>query len=235
MDFNLLVNEITARVLEKIDGEEVESFGGAVKSKLLILTQQHGEACHKLYESKALSSCYQVDCAQLIEGEAELADYEGVILFGLTNDALAGITCGHVADSYSRLVIRSLLLGKKIYIPNQEVELFNYRNTSPRIFYKMMESKLTLLADSGVVFCDLENLEQVICGRATAAAKGEPSIRTDQTPWKEITLSKRVVTEKDVIQASKEHVKTICIGTRSIITDLAKDYARDRGVDIIRG
>ena len=52
---------------------------------------------------------------------------------------------------------------------------------------------------------------------------------------KEKTLAKRVLTERDLIDAEKQGVACIRVGAGCIITALAKDLAAGRGITIIKG
>lgn len=90
MDHNAIVDEILRRVAEKIS----EAEGGSAdcgecgdcgdKPGLLILTQDHGTACHAMLESEALKAHYSTDCALMHHYEVDLNNFEAVILFNLT-------------------------------------------------------------------------------------------------------------------------------------------------------
>ena len=91
MDHSKLIDEIVSRVAAKL----AESEGGvsradadAAKPGLLILTQQHSEVCHAGLENEALRARFRADCALLCNYEVKMADYEAVVLYQLTNDAL---------------------------------------------------------------------------------------------------------------------------------------------------
>lgn len=236
MDLNSNLDEIIARVLAKIGNAELEDVSSPSKPKLMILTQKHSDEYHCIYESRILSAKYQIDCVMPANCDIDPADYEAVVLFSLTNDALAAIAAGCGGNSFIRLAVRSLLLGKKIYVPRQEVELFKYAETAPGAFYEMMKARLDFLSSCGVVFCEMDELEDAICsgvqpgaGRVAAQCVPEASCRG------EISLTKRVITEKDIVKAVRGRTKTIRAGERAIVTDLAKDYARQHGVVIVCG
>lgn len=235
MDFNRLVDEISSRVLAKVDEAEREKLSLPPQRKLLILTQGHGEKCHKIFESAALSQYFQIDCAQLIEGDIEAGDYSAAILFDVTNSVLAEISCGCASSRFAQLAARLILSGKQIYIPNQEVELFKYRSTAPPAYYSMMKQKLDFLAACGVKFCDYDKIEEIVCaGISPLADVAGPCSMAADTPGKELVLTKRVINENDMKAASREYVKTVYIGAKTIITDLAADYAKERGITVVR-
>ena len=49
---------------------------------------------------------------------------------------------------------------------------------------------------------------------------------------KEVVVKKKVITERDLISARGEEATVLVADTGSIITDLAKDYARTYGIVI---
>ena len=79
-------------------------------------------------ESKKLAECYRVECALLKEEDCDVASYEGVIAFTLTNEALGKIANGIFDTDYTRRFGTALLLGKRIFIAEEEVELYRYKD-----------------------------------------------------------------------------------------------------------
>lgn len=253
MDFDALVNEIVARVAAKL--EDNESTTNTVvsddKPRLLILTQQHGDFCHTMLESARLGEYYRTECALLQDYDCDPASYEAVILFGLTNEALGKLAGGVCDTPFTTLAQKLILAGKKIFVPAEEIELFQYEQTAPPAYYAMMESKLTFLKSAGFTICPKAQLEAAILGSesttATAAAPSGtasapmapapvpvPVVETASATPVEATVSKRVVSEKDMIAACRPGVTVLRVQHNAIITDLARDYAKMRRIEIIR-
>lgn len=240
MDHNAIVDEILRRVAEKISEAEGCCAG---KPGLLILTQDHGTDCHATLESEALKASYRTDCALMHHYEVDLDDYAAVVLFNLSCDAMAALASGACDTAYTRLASKAILSGKKVYVPTEEVELYQYKETAPAAYYNMMQQKLDLLVASGVVICARASLEQVILGSETpapvpAAAPVSAAPACDApvacSEVKEVRIDKRVLTEKDLIEANMDGVTKVYIGEKTIITALAKDAAKDRGMTIVR-
>lgn len=245
MDFDALVNEIVARVAAKI--EEAEGTASTViaddKPRLLVLTQQHGDFCHTMLESARLGEYYHTECALLQDYDCDPASYEAVILFGLTNEALGKLAGGVCDTPFTTLAQRLILAGKKIFVPAEEIELYQYEQTAPPAYYAMMESKLTFLKAAGFTVCPKEQMETVILGGESVAAAAAPSGAVDASaPIVEATpaaaveaaVSKRVVSEKDMIAACRPGVTVLHVQHNAIITDLARDYAKMRRIEVIR-
>ena len=240
MDHNAIVDEILRRVAEKISEAEGCCAG---KPGLLILTQDHGTDCHATLESEALKASYRTDCALMHHYEVDLDDYAAVVLFNLSCDAMAALASGACDTAYTRLASKAILSGKKVYVPTEEVELYQYKETAPAAYYNMMQQKLDLLVASGVVICARASLEQVILGSETPApvpaaapVSAAPACAAPAAccEAKEVRIDKRVLTEKDLIEANMDGVTKVYIGEKTIITALAKDAAKDRGMTIVR-
>ena len=247
MDHNAIVEEILRRVAEKIseaEGSCAPCADSGGKPGLLILTQDHGTVCHATLESEALKARYRTDCALMHHYDVELDDYEAVVLFNLSCDAMAALASGACDSAYTRLASKAILSGKKVYVPTEEVELYQYRETAPAAYYNMMQQKLDLLVASGVVICAQASLEQVILGSASpvpaaaapvrTAAPAEPAPAAACCEERAARVNKRVLTEKDLIEANMSGVTEVHIGGKTIVTALAKDAAKDRGMTIVR-
>lgn len=239
MDYSKLVDEIARRVAARLeDGgqakptEEPQQAAGEGKPRLLVLTQGHGAPCHEVLTGKNLPEYYHIEYALTQDDQADPKDFEAVILFQLDCDALARLAGGVCDTPYTRLARRALLLGRKIFVPEEEIELLQYRDTAPAAYYQARLAQLTLLRQAGVTVCPAGQLEQAILSGETRPSAAVPAVSGDA---QEITLSKHIVTERDLRQAMEGGVRTVRVCARAIVTDLARDYARDREMTLVRG
>ena len=243
MDRGALIEEIVSRVAAKLAeaekrGESCARCGGdEERPGLLILTQEHGEPCHAMLESPKLCQQYRTDCALLKDYQVDVGGYEVVILYQLTNEVLGKLAAGVCDTPFTRLAMEAILRGKRVFVPTEQVELYRYASTAPAPYYAMLQEKLALLTGSGVVVCAQGNLEEaVLAGRGGAPAEAprpqaaQPACRKD----KELRLEKRVITERDISEASAKKVTSIHIGEKSILTALALDCAKARDICIQR-
>ena len=241
MDFNALVEEIAARVAAKM--EESACGAGCASADcddgrpgLLVLTQEHGTVCHQMLESPRLQECYRTDCALVKEYQCDITDYEAVILFDLTIDAMTRLAGGICDTPFTALAQKAILCGKKIFVPQEAVELFRYVETVPSAYYQMLLDKLELLKQSGVVVCPADSLEDaILTGEVKAAcAPAAPKQEAAPVAGREETISKRVVTERDLAAVYDRDVTVVHVGKKAIVTDLAREYAAGRGVSILK-
>ena len=164
MENKELLEQIVARVAQKLAeaGETVTASGGTPQPAvdwqlpgLLILTQEHGCHCHEVLESSRIRECYQTSCALLQDYQVDLDQVEVVVLFNLTTDAMCKIASGITDTPYTSLVAKALLMGKKLFVPVEEVELSRYPVRKPGSFQCMLQTKLDRLVSWGLRICPL--------------------------------------------------------------------------------
>ena len=273
MERQEMVEQILSRVMEKLaaagetvtETELMQSLASAAAPLpgLLVLTQEHGTDCHKLLESPRIQEKYRTGCALLNEGETTLDGIEAVVLFNLTTEAMCKLASGITDTSYTKLAAQALLMGKKLYVPREEVELYKYPVGGLGSYQCMLQAQLTKLVSFGLKICPLAELEDCIlgensceaapeqqkeeaggadtCGEKVTAQETEPEApeaapapAEEPEPEKEITFSKKVITERDIIEANRDGVKVIRITERNILTALAKDAASARNIRLVR-
>ena len=118
---------------------------------------------------------------------------------------------------YNKIILLLYLTGRK-----SKTEIYNSISTNPR-----MPQKLAFLEESGLVVCPADTLPQAILGCHT----GKPCQHAAEET---VAIDKRVVSERDVASLYKQGLACIRVGERSIVTDLAREYAAARGVKIVR-
>lgn len=266
MEKNEMIEQIVARVAEKLAqaGETVSGIKEVSDPSLpglLILTQDHGTECHKLLESERIRKQYNTCCALLQEDQVDLDGIDTVVLFNLTIDAMCKIVSGIVDTPYTKIVAKALLLGKKLYVPKEEVELYSYPVSSLGSYQCMLQAKLTKLVYWGLKICPLNQIEDCILGKTSVCMEEDNLNQADNTEKekmkdccdvsdeksegiehktepvreeKEITISRRVITERDIIEANRDNVKVIHLTERNIVTALARDAASARNIRLVR-
>ena len=233
-----LINEIVARVAAKMAALEKtpEPIVPQPDDRpgLLILTRDHGDVCHTVYDSPCLASHYRVDCALMKDYDVDLDRYQVVVMFGLDNESLAKLASGICDTPYTRIASRAILTGKRIYVPVEQVELFRYADTAPKPYYAMLEEKLALLTASGLVITKMDDLEKCILDEDTPCEVQAAPAQQHSESKKEFRLIKRVITERDLVEAGNARAGVVYIPAKCIVTDLAKDYAHGHNISLIR-
>ena len=249
MDQSMLIDEILARVAAKLaaaedapgTGEDPAGEPSAEKPGLLVLCQTEDQCCCQMLSSCALKERFNITCVCRPEETVDLSAQSCVVLCQLTNDVLSKLALGICDTPYTRLASQAILMGKRVYILTEQVELYRYATTAPAPYYAALEAHLNLLTASGVVICSQSNLELALTGDAAPAAKQPecPAPAPAPAPCggaeKVLELNKRVLTEKDVSNAAADKVTCIRLPAKCILTALAKDCAKDRGIRLELG
>ncbi|MDO4488313.1 MAG: hypothetical protein Q4B67_04415 [Eubacteriales bacterium] len=231
MDLDALISEICRRVQERVAACESESGeanciaykGAEAKPVLGIISENHGDTCHDVYECAELSKFYEMKCA-LNDDTWDVENWEGVIAYTLTNEVLGKIVNGIFDTRYTKAFGKALLAGKKIFVPEEEVELYKYKETAPRGYYKKLEDNLKRLMEYGVEIVPGSRIASVILGSECVKC-AEPVVTKCDAEAKEITFTKKVLSERDMKMAYDGGVMRVLVTKKTIVTDLAKDYA----------
>lgn len=239
MDIDALVNEICKRVQEKISEAETVNPEKNDREKpcLLVLNTVRDSKCRAVVESPPLSECYEIKYALSQDYDCDLSSYEAVIAFDMSNELLGKIAHGIFDSGYTRLFGEALLSGRKVFLPEEEVELYSYRETAPALYYRKLSENLKLLQDSGVEVIPCSRLlPLILTGPSPAFTKDSPEAVPDTASLdrRERVLRKHVITEKDIRSAYEDKAETIVAGTRAILTDLAKEYAEKHRIVVRR-
>ena len=237
MEQSDLINEIVARVAAKMAALDQRTEPVPVVDSrlgLLILTQAHSDACHAVFDSPRLGERYRIGCALAQDYRVNLDEYQVVVLFGLDNTALGKLAAGICDTPFTDLASKAILSGKRIYVPVEQIELFRYTNTAPKPYYAMLEEKLALLTASGLVIAKMDDLEECILQeQTTCCCRSEPETQIPE-PSREFRLNKRVITERDLVEAGTARAAAVYVPAKCIVTDLARDYAHARNISLIR-
>ena len=235
MDYETLVDEIAVRVsarLAEYPAEAAVPSDGVQKPRVLVLTEEHGAYCHKVLENAALCEKFTVECALLNDYSCDIASYEAVALFGLTANNINRLAGGVCDTPFSVLAQKALMLGKKIYAPEESVEIFKYRDIMSCAYYQLFDDKLALLKKAGLTICPASSIAEAILGAR------QDCCDTTEAPEPKAAgierIDKRLISERDIAAVCKRGLARVEVGSRAIVTDLAREYAASSGVEIVR-
>ena len=225
-------------------GEDHSSCDGNRRT-LLLLTEDHGTDCHALLESRELAGAYHVECALLSDYKINMEQVDTVILFHLTCANLSKLCSGMADTPYLKTALQAVMSGKRILVSSDEIEYLQYEKSMPAPMWKRMSGELDFLKSCGVRVVPEDKLISAVMDRTADKAGGtalhnreemplpaERSSRADccEEREREISISRKVVTERDVMEAGR--IGAVCIRTKKgcIITDLASEAAMRRGI-----
>lgn len=189
-------------------------------------------------DKELLEREFDLLCAKKIAYHPDWNQIEGVVAFGLTIEAMGKIAAGVVDDCYTRAMSQAILRGKPVYILRSQVELFQYEKSAPGAYYKKLQEHLTLLERSGLTVLNRGLLEAFILRQKTGKAPEEdrpPQAPAQDTDGEPCIIAKHLVAERDIAEAKNAGMKQVTITAKAILTDLARDFARNHNITIIRG
>ncbi|MEG2183807.1 MAG: hypothetical protein RRY12_03945 [Cloacibacillus sp.] len=246
MNYDDLVLEIINRVNDKVNkGEAASAAAASKKPRLLVAAQEDCALCQELRSAPALLERFEVESSLSKHYVDDIESCSTVVLFSMGVSDLAKIADACWDDAYTDTAVRAILLGKKVFIVKETVELFDYLSTAPRAYYEMLLGKLELLQRAGAAVLPYAQMLPALLGEEgfpkwqscptcqTSAAEAAPAEKIRKAE-KELTLDKRVITEKDAAGARAAGASRLLIPLRAIVTDLAKEYAQSQGIVFVR-
>ncbi len=252
MDFDALVDELANRVLAALADKPTDACSttgfctmdapDSQKPIIIGLTQDSAlPPCRfTLLESAKVKEKYRIKCAQKCGYDVDVAGCEFVVVHDLTNESLAKIASGICDTPYTQIVSQALLLGKPVYLMQDQIELYNYRETAAKPYYKMFRAKLGLLEESGLMILCPDKAEDVLSGGAACgttcskAAAPKAAAEEPKAADKTVKLDNHLISERSVSDACQAGASRIIVGAKAIVTDLAKEYALNHNVELVR-
>lgn len=245
-----MIELIVAKVTQKLlDSGLVEAQSTLERPKVLCLSEQASETWEGLIATADLEKQYQL--VYKVAGQEEewkLEDYDTVILSNLSMSNLAQLAGGSCDTPYSSLAQRAILSGKSVLIPEQGVEHHRYRDTAPPSYYQMLEDKLQVLTGAGMGIYNCCQMSQGALLGNQPCAKNQVATAPQPEPVPQVTAKpvqplqepkmmrieqKRLITEADVIKASRAGMTALVFPQKTMVTALAKDCARDMKIDLM--
>lgn len=239
MDMDLLIELAVKAVkayLEK-EGSIPPSIAEEPKKTALILTEDHCDQVCSLEKND--SELCKVTCALKENYEVDVDCFDTVVLYDMTNSNLFKIANGCTDSKFLALAAEAILKGKRVLMVKEQVEILKYKETALKAIYNNIYKNLQILLDSGVTLVGEDDVKAAICEGAAAPNAGEPAkaetpaAEKSADPESVYEIKKRVVTERDIREAMAQHFKKIKLPERPVITSLARDTARDLGIELI--
>lgn len=236
MEITKLIGEIVRRVELAIIKHETAK---TPKRKVLIISKNLNQSCPDLINNQKLIESCDVDSVDNNTQQVNLEGYAKVLICDLDNDSLSKLTSGIFDNPYLKLIGSCIMQGKDIAIVEDDIEFLQYRDTAPAAFLAMFNHKLDTLREWGLEVRTLDDLTVSLCGHdepddPVKAARPADFVSA-QTASEHVSgsvVTKKALTEADVINANFRHQSEILVSETTIVTEVAEDYARKNGITI---
>lgn len=165
-----------------------------------------------------------------------LQEIDGIIVPNLTQNTAFKLSLGLQDQLVPRLLWHALWLGKAIWMDLEGLNIHMGKETSSEALRKMVKDTVEKLKSMGVKVLDKMDFVEKILEEINQQGAGTVD-STEETPMGHSTKGedpkKSIITEGDILKLSSE-VSEVKVGSNSIITPLAYDTAKRRGIRIIK-
>ncbi|MGL4730287.1 MAG: TIGR02536 family ethanolamine utilization protein [Clostridium sp.] len=214
----LITKEVIRRMKSIIEQENTKN------DKVLIL-EESGNVC-PIVKSRLEENSIAVDC---IDSMSDISDYKCILIQNISNNELRNIAQGYQNSKKEKAIIDILLKGKQLYALEKGVEYEEYKEIAPKALIDVFEEYKNKIASFGVEFTSLKTVINEVKDKKednkVAASKKKETKTTCCDADREV-LVKKLISEIDIKNLHKDGAKEIIVSKKSIITPLAKDYAR---------
>jgi ethanolamine utilization protein len=230
----LEITKLIAKIVRQVELAIIRhETAKAPRRKVLIVSKDLEQSCLSLENNQDLKDCCDVDSVDNNVQQVNLEGYSKVIVCDLDNDSLSKLTSGIFDSPYLKLIGSCIMQGKDIAIVEDDIEFLQYQDTAPAPFLAMFHHKLDTLREWGISVRSLDDLVCALCQKgdtADDAFRGEAV--TAPAPVAGSVVTKKALTEADVINANFKHQKEILVSGDTIVTEVASEYGKKHGITI---
>lgn len=234
MDMEQLVQEIVARVKERIAQESVGQLAAAAdmnvaEKQIMVVNRKGCGTCGECWKMRGgLRS--QILCTKSGFGKLPDADTKAIVALHLTELDVMKIAVGVASDEFTEVLVSGLLLGIPVFVPLEYAEFSSCASESAKRYRTILEEKQKFLESCGVRF--LPEREVLVYLNADEKMEEE---RPMSTSWIKTGKNKRkrLLTERSIQDAEQYGQTQIVIDRKTIVTDLAKEYAYKRNIQLV--
>lgn len=202
------------------------------RRKVLIVSKDLDQSCPDLVKNQDLKDCCDVDSVDNNAQQVNLEGYSKIIVCDLDNDSLSKLTSGIFDNPYLKLIGSCIMQGKDIAIVEEDIEFLQYQDTAPAAFLAMFNHKLATLREWGISVRSLDDLVCALCQPCDTDDAEDHDAVTAPVPSAGSVVTKKALTEADVINANFKHQNEIIVSKDTIVTEVASDYGRKHGITI---
>lgn len=225
MEMNELIAMITKQVKQRLEAAE--------SKKRVLLVESSSSPCFKSCCGLLEDDSFKISDIEEYKTGENLDSYDLVVVPNLSIKQLSDTALGIVGGSCQKVMIESILKGKKAYIIEEGIEYRKYKAVCPEGFYNMLAEYEARLASFGICIIKSSELQNAIMAGENsncAVCSGEKPLETG----KSIKLDKKIITETDIQKLSRQGFNEIIAGKRTIVTPLALDSIKINNIRLIK-
>lgn len=232
MDMEQLVAEVAALVKARMNEERGEGSIASPanecesRAHVFIINRECCRNCSKCLKTELLRQGVNAVCTQDEKKEQAACETDTIIALHMTELDVMRIAAGAATDAYTEDLIAGLLKGIPVYVPLEYAEFADSVPEAAKEYRVLLEEKKQFLASCGVRFLPEKELIACVKREGHTARGCSPKCTNKQE-------KKRLLTEKTIRDAEQQGKDRIMIDRRTIVTDLAKEYAQKRNIALV--
>lgn len=214
-----LIELITKEVMKRLKTMIEES--NKSNKKLLIL--EHSKDLCPILSGALKDNNFTIDC---LDNMSDIETYEGIILQNISNSELTNLSLTVQGSMKEKVAIEAALKGLNLYAMEKGVEYKKYAATANEALFAAFRNHEEKLKSYGIKFVGLKGLLSSLTGKENIKSDKEKVSVKVKTKENQLKISKKLISETDLKNLYKDGVNEIVISKKSIVTPLAKDFAR---------
>lgn len=230
-----LIDEIMTEVLRRLKNENQLSF--VKKKNLLVLSESSYPLSEKIANEYNVTQKDLTSVKDDVELKPLLSYSDLILVTSLDVEQLVDIAIGNGEGQLVKAIRYALLLGKPIFILEDGLIYRFYKATASKTFYRRLLEYEECIKGYGIQFTTEEMLllsekREINSDKDT---KVLDNVKSMDIQYKDtVTLNKKLILEKDLMELNIKMHTVIHIGKNSIVTPSAQDYARAHRISFIK-
>lgn len=222
-----LIERIFRRVLEKLSEKNNQQQKAALAlPKILVITNSECQKANTDDYQNIFGNKAEIHYSYSCEKEVNLNDYSCILVTNLDNGSLSMLSKGEFESTYLQLIGKATMMGKRIFIPLEEIEFKRYEQTMPSSLLRLFIQKLNVIKQWKI---EIKSLNEIVKEFTHADMKGLFTGETESN-----ALCKKIITNKDIVLMMEKGYSEIIVAKSSIITDIAMERIKANSIDLRR-
>lgn len=226
MDKGDLIESITKEVLKRLNNEKNTDNEKIIEKEKLLLTENV-----KIDLSEELRKRFDICSFGEINTEKSLSEINEIIITKLDMKLLMELSELIQLNPKSEFILTSLLKGKNIYVLTSGVKYYQYQKTSPKTLYNELIKAEDKLKSFGIEFLSLKQLESKLKKDNFSTSEIEKT-GEDKNLNEYFRLDKKLIDYSIIKKLHEKNYEKIEVSINSIITALAKDFIKEKNIDL---
>lgn len=246
MDFDKLIELVTKEVIKRLKEAGIQLVGSKpkIQEKNILFLGEKESAAYKFYDHDLKAFGYKL--YSLEENSLTLNAYEGIIIPELSVKELSNIGIGVSSSQREEVIVNAMLQGIPVYLLEEGLVYRQFAKTANKLFFKMLSEYEDKLISYGMQIKKMNEISNIFKNEKEKSTfinitdnsdnvqviKKEYEEKIQKKTINSNMITKKLISEMDVRDLFREGVREILVSKKTLITPLAKDFARINHMEI---